>query len=207
MSRRKTKKLSPRKLKLYRARQKALSQPITMEEKADFSSRLFAVHYGRGTCWIYPGKSTSGVMNDYARKWFRGQWVGAHRFALAIKLGCTLWDFEGFEAGHASKSVCMGGRCCNPDHLSKQTPPLNRWQRSADYRKFGQKEQGKLSPEDQKKFIRAMYPDGIPTDQKVFDEPWQSNASPELLQFLEMGFRNDLRNMQETRDSTAQPSA
>jgi len=200
MSRRK--KDTPQQLKRYRARYAALSQPITLEEILEFSGRLVAVDYGHGQCWIYPGKSVGGASNTYARMWFRGLWVGAHRFALAIKEGCTLWDLEGFEAGHAHKGICQGGRCCNPEHLTRQTPPVNRWQRSQDYKKYGN---GERTPEEKRALFTAMYPEGMSIDGKLFDEPWQSNASPELLHFLEMGLKKEFQNMLDSRTNTAQP--
>jgi hypothetical protein len=35
-------------------------------------------------------------------------------------------DLDEFDAAHAPVEVCMGGRCCHPEHLSKKTTPKNR---------------------------------------------------------------------------------
>jgi len=90
---------------------------------------------------------------------FNGVWTGSHRFALAVKLGVTLWDLEGFWAGHAPIAVCMGGRCCNPDHLSKETPPIGAWARSKDRREVGTKP--KRSKEEIRHMVNLMYPKGL----------------------------------------------
>jgi hypothetical protein len=103
-----------------------LTQPITAEEARYHSQFLEAVQFGKGFCWIYVRKSTGGASNAYARFKFHGVWVMAHRFALALKLGQTLWELEGFDAAHAPSDVCIGGRCCNPSHLEAKRSDPNR---------------------------------------------------------------------------------
>jgi hypothetical protein len=46
-----------------------------------------------------------------------------------------------------------------------------------------------------------MYPAGI-SNGKMFDDPWDSNVSPELKRFLETGLKQDLQNMRQYRVST-----
>ena len=108
---------------------------------------------------MYSAKSSGGVSSVYGRMKFNGVWTGSHRFALAVKLGVTLWDLEGFWAGHAPIAVCMGGRCCNPDHLSKETPPIGAWARSKDRREVGTKP--KRSKEEIRHMVNLMYPKGL----------------------------------------------
>lgn len=204
MPRRRSKKLTPAQKKRLQAKYRAFSQPFTAEEIADFDGRLVAVNYGRGKCWLYPGKTVNGDSKDYARKWFRGQWTGAHRIALAIKLGCTLWDLEGYDAAHARKDICMGGRCCNPEHLSKKLSEPNRsWGRAKDAAEFGNSVPQRTR-EQKRHMMSTMYPAGMPNDGRMFDDPWQDNVSLELLRFLEMGMQNEYKNMQEIRVNTAQ---
>lgn len=96
-----------------------------------------------------------------------------------------------FDAAHAPVSVCMGGRCCNPDHLEKKTPPKNR-----SFDRLGTGRNGPRKPRPE--LVPLMYPVGLYTDGKLFDEPWQSNASSELIRFLEMGQRDILLQMQKS---------
>src|SRR5438128_104998 len=135
----KRKKLTPQQKRNLQKRHKALSQPITTEQVINASQYLEAVPYANGFCWVYGAKSSSGVHDGYGRMKFNGVWTGPHRFVLALKLGVTLWDLEGFWAGHAPINICMGGRCCKPEHLHKETPPMGIWQRSKDRREVGTK--------------------------------------------------------------------
>jgi hypothetical protein len=199
--------MSPAQLKKYRAKRRAFSRPLTADEIADFDGRLLAVDYGRGQCWLYPGKTTTGASKDYARKWFRGQWTGAHRIALAIKLGCTLWDLQGYDAAHAKKSVCLGGRCCNPAHLfPKESEPNRSWDRARDAAAFGGTVTHRTA-EEKRRMVRAMYPDGMPINARFFDAPWDQGASPDLHKFLEMGQRNELKKMRKPRVNTGHEGA
>jgi hypothetical protein len=135
---------------------------------------------------------------------FHGVWVMAHRFALAVKLGCTIWDLEDYEAAHTSKILCVGGRCCNPEHLTKKPIDPNRsWDRAKDAEKFGDKVTTR-TPEEITAMMKAMYPVGLPNDGSLFDEPWEQNVSPMLRQFLEGGLKQDLENMRFNRENTAQ---
>ena len=148
-------------------RYKALSQPITTEQVIDARSYLEALPYGRGFCWLYTAKSSGGVNNAYGRMKFNGVWTGPHRFALALKLGVTLWDLEGFWAGHSPITVCMGGRCCNPEHLRKETPPMGAWQRSRDRREVGTKPE--RTQEETRRLLSLMYPKGLRVGQALPD--------------------------------------
>lgn len=170
-----------------RARYRALSKRITIGQIGAFDLNLVPVAYGLGTCWLYP----SGSKATYASLSHNGHSVQAHRFALAVKLNCTLWDLDGFDAAHAPVDICMGGRCCHPDHLFKKTPPKNR---SFDRVGTGLNGPRKARPE----LVPLMYPVGVYQDGTMFDEPWQSNASPALLRFLEMGMKDSLLEMQKT---------
>ncbi len=192
-----------RKTARYKARRKALSQQITLEQVCEFSSRLVRVDYGTGDgCWLYLGKSAGGASKAYARKKHNGELVMVHRFALAVKLGCTVWDLEGYDCGHSSKAVCIGGRCCNPDHLTpKLSDPNRSWDRAKDAEKFGDKATTR-TPEEKTAMMKAMYPAGVSNNGKLFDEPWQSNVSPELTRFLEIGLKQDLQNMRQYRENT-----
>jgi hypothetical protein len=192
-----SKKLSPAKLKRLREKCKAFSQPLTAVEITDFDGRLVAVDYAHGKCWLYPGKTVNGESKDYARKWFRGQWTGAHRIALAIKLGCPLWDLEGYDAAHSSKTVCLGGRCCNPNHLIKKLSNPNRsFDRRKDAQMFGDKITTRSAGET-RTLMGTMYPRGLTKDTRKmsFHEGFQENASPELVRFLEMGLSQDMQTM------------
>jgi hypothetical protein len=124
------------------------------------SQFLEAVQVGEGCCWIYTRKSTGGATSAYGRFKFHGVWVLAHRFALSLKLGCTLWDLEGYDAAHAPADVCIGGRCCNPDHLKrKRGEPHRSWDKAKDIEMFGLKPF--RSKAEQRKMIRAFYPLGL----------------------------------------------
>ena len=143
-------------------RQAALSQPITAEQHINYKKNLLAIVHGDGHCWIHVGKSTGGRTKAYTRVKFNGFWVPAHRFALAVKLGCTLWDLEGTNAGHAPAWKCMGGRCCNPDHLRKEAnTAVGAWARSADAIQNGAKPT--RTPEQAMRMLKRMHPKGLPT--------------------------------------------
>jgi len=120
-------------------REIALSKPITEQQIRDFEKHLVPVHYGKGFCWLFGAKSSSGANASYGKLKFNGHWVAAHRFALAVKLGITPWELDGFWAGHGKVDKCVGTRCCNPDHLRKEIPPEGFWQRSKDRLKVGMK--------------------------------------------------------------------
>lgn len=142
-------------------RQAALSIPITAEDIIYHSQFLEAVPYAGGFCWIYVKKSTGGRTGVYARMKYHGVWVQAHRFALAAKLGCTLWDLEDSKAGHAKASTCLGGRCCKHMHLKKEdTTAAGAWARSKDKTDIGSKP--KRSAEQIKKMIRRTCDPRIP---------------------------------------------
>ena len=170
-----------------RSRYRALSQPIMIEQIGAFDFKLVSVAYGLGTCWLYP----SGSKAVYAMCSHNGHSIQAHRFALAVKLGCTVQSLDEFDAAHSPVEVCMGGRCCHPDHLFKRTPPRNR-----SFDRLGTGLNGPRKPRPE--LIPLMYPVGVYHDGTMFDEPWQSNASPELLRFLEMGLKSSLLEMQKT---------
>jgi hypothetical protein len=159
------KKLTRQQKLILQKRHRALSQPITAEQITNASSYLKAVPYGSGCCWLYGAKSSGGVNSVYGRMKFNGVWTGPHRFALAVKLGVTLWDLEGFWAGHAPITVCMGGRCCNPDHLNKETPPVGAWARSKDRREVGTKP--KRTKEQIRHMVNLMHPKGLMVGQAV----------------------------------------
>lgn len=190
-----------------KARYTALSRQITLAQVADFSSHLAHVDYGNaGGCWIFTAKSTAGAANAYGRMTHNNFPIMAHRFALAVKLNCTIWDLEGYDAAHASKAVCVGGRCCKPDHLSKRLSEPNRsWDRARDAGQYGNKVTTR-TPEEAQKLLAAMYPAGLPLNGPLFDEPWQSNVGSQLMGFLEMGIRDDFRNTHRTRITGAQGS-
>lgn len=154
------KKDSPAKIKRSKERYRALSKSISAEDIAYHSQFLEAVPYGKGFCWFYTRKSVGGASKAYGRFKFHGIWVLAHRFALALKLGCKLWDLEGYEAAHAPADVCIGGRCCNPEHLKKKPSDPNRsWDKAKDIEKFGLKQY--RSKAEKQKMIQAFYPNGL----------------------------------------------
>jgi hypothetical protein len=125
--------LMRKKIARLEKRQAAFSQPITAEEIIYQCQYLEAVPYAGGFCWIYTSKSTSGRSKTYGKMSFRGFKVEPHRFALAVKLGCTLWDLENSKAGHAHTSKCLGGRCCKHIHLQKEdSTAAGAWARSRD---------------------------------------------------------------------------
>ena len=159
----KLKKVTRQQKARQQKRYKALSQPITEEQVLNASSYLEALPYGNGFCWLYTAKSSGGVNSVYGRMKLNGVWTGPHRMALALKLGVTVWDLEGFWAGHAPIDICMGGRCCNPDHLRKETPPMGAWQRSRDRREVGTKPE--RTKEDTRKLLNLMHPKGLKVGQ------------------------------------------
>jgi len=150
-------KESPAKVERSKKRFRALSQSISAEDVAYHRQFLQVVPVGKGFCWIYARKSTGGASRAYGRFKFHGEWVLAHRFALALKLGCSLWKLEGYDAAHAPADVCMGGRCCNPAHLEpKLSDPNRSWDRAKDAEKFGVKPH--RTKEQQREMIRSFYP-------------------------------------------------
>lgn len=161
----KPKKLTRQQKARQQKRYKALSQPITDEQIRNTSQYLEAVPYGNGLCWLYGAKSSGGGNSGYGRMKFNGVWVGAHRFALAVKLGVTLWELEGFWAGHYPITDCMGGRCCNPNHLRKETAPMGTWQRARDRREVGTKPE--RTPEEKRHMLSLMYPKGLKVGQAL----------------------------------------
>jgi hypothetical protein len=165
MPRRKSKKWTPQQRRYHQKRYKALSQPITGEQVLNASRYLEVVPYAKGFCWLYCAKSSGGTDSTYGRMKFNGVWIGPHRFALALKLGVTLWDLEGYWAGHAPINICMGGRCCNPDHLRKETPPMGAWQRSKDRREVGIKP--KRTPQEIRHLLALMHPNGLTISQSL----------------------------------------
>jgi hypothetical protein len=198
------KKMTPSQKARNKLRYAALRRPITLEQIAEFSARLVHVDYGSaGGCWIFTGKSVARQSKAYGRMSYNNLPIVAHRFALAVKLGCTLWDLEGYDAAHSSKAVCKGGRCCHPDHLTKKPSEPNRsWDRAKDAGLYGDKVTTRTL-EEARKLLAAMYPAGLPINRPLFDQPWQSNVSPELMGFLEKGLRQELRNMHQTRVAAA----
>jgi hypothetical protein len=174
----------------HKQKRKRLSLRITLQQVAEFSARLVPINYGSGSgCWIYPSKGSTGASGSYAYYSFNGVQIGPHRFALAVKLGCTLWDLDGFDAAHSSKEICVGGRCCNPDHLYKKRSEPNRsWDRAKDAARYGNTVVTRTEPQA-RKLLAAMYPMGLVPNSSLFDEPWQQNVSPELTAFLENGIR------------------
>jgi hypothetical protein len=159
----------------YKQKCKRLSLRITLQQVAKFSARLVPINYGSGSgCWIYPSKGSTGASGSYAYYSFNG---------------CTLWDLDGFDAAHSSKEICVGGRCCNPDHLYKKRSEPNRsWDRAKDAARYGNTVVTRTEPQA-RKLLAAMYPMGLVPNSSLFDEPWQQNVSPELMAFLENGTR------------------
>jgi hypothetical protein len=150
-------------LKIRRA---ALSKPITAEQIIHQSQFLETVPYAGGFCWLYRRKAVSGRKGEYARMKHNGVLVQAHRFALALKLRCTLLDLEGSKAGHAPISICGGGRCCNPVHLTKEdTTARGAWQRSKDQEEVGTK--SNRTKAQMRRLISFMYPKGLPAGQRL----------------------------------------
>ena len=169
------KRMTPQQKARSKARYAALSRSITLEQVAEFSAHLMHVDHGNaGGCWIFTGKSVAGAAKAYARMSHNNFPVVAHRFALAVKLGCTMWDLEGYDTAHASKAICVGGRCCNPNHLTKRLSEPNRsWDRARDAGKYGDKITTR-TPEEARKLLAALYPVGLAPNTRLFDEPWQS---------------------------------
>ena len=146
-------------------RQAALSKPITFEQIIHHSQFLEVVPYAGGFCWLYTAKATGGRTGEYTKLKLNGYRINAHRFALALKLGCTLWDLEGVQSGHHLVSTCMGGRCRNHVHLRKVTGRRNAWDRAADREEIGTK--FKRTKAQKQALIRFMYPKGVPTGQRL----------------------------------------
>ena len=139
----------------------------------------------------------------YARLRFNGVWVGAHRFALAVKLGCTMSDLDGYDCAHLPLR-CVGSKCCNPAHLTKKESEPNRsWDRAKVAAAFGRSTITGTEKE-LRAMVAAMYPTGMLSDGSLLDQPWEQNVSPELRRFLEMGFKNDLQKMHSDRINAAQ---
>jgi hypothetical protein len=114
-------------------------------------------------------------------------------------LGCTVYDLTGYDAAHASKVICLGGRCCHPDHLTRKLSEQNRsWDRAKEAGSFGDKATTR-TPQEARKLLDAMYPTGLAANSPLFDEPWNSNVSSALVSVLEMGLREDFRNMRRMR--------
>jgi len=186
----------------YKRRKARLSLPITLLQVAEFSTRLVRIDYGRGgECWMYPSKGKTGASRAYGNFSFNGVAIGPHRFALAVKLGRTLWSLNGYDAAHASKSICMGGTCCNPEHLLlKPSEPNRSWDRGRDAIMYGDKVTTRTNPQAQR-MVAAMYPGGLQPNAPLFDDPCQQNVSPQLMAFLEMGLREEFKKMRLTRDN------
>src|SRR5438552_8476743 len=101
-----------------RKRREILSGPITPEELSTFRQRIHVVRFGHGLCWVYMSRSKGGIgaLDIYGQKIpghygmmrFRGYQIGSHRFALALKEGCSLWELNQYQAGHLPYEVCMG---------------------------------------------------------------------------------------------------
>ena len=150
-----------RKLRRLAKREAVFSQPITAEEITYQCQYLEAVPYAGGFCWIYTSKSTSGRSKTYGKMSFRGFKVEPHRFALAVKLGCTLWDLEDSKAGHAHTSKCLGGRCCKHMHLKKEnSTAAGAWARSRDMQDVGSKPERTM--EQTRKMVRRTCNPRIP---------------------------------------------
>lgn len=83
-------------------------------------------------CWLWTGAvSTPSIraLGNRARPRFRltrnpNLVVYAHRFALALKLGLTMNELNGFEACHAIE--CSSVLCVNGRHLYRGTADENR---------------------------------------------------------------------------------
>jgi hypothetical protein len=131
-------------------RKRVLSRPINAEDVETQSKHLHYVPYAGHLCLMYYTKARGGVSGEYGKFKFYTDgeycWVGAHQFALALKLGnyqigkCRLSDLFGFDAAHASKALCLGGRCCLPEHLFKRKSEPNRsWDAAKDYSLDGRK--------------------------------------------------------------------
>jgi len=140
-------------------REDALKTAITAEDIAYHSQFLVAVPYGNGFCWLYARRSRSGRTGTYARLKFHGVWVQAHRFALACKLKCTLWELQGSYAGHAKASICLGGPCSKHTHLKKEpSAAVGAWQRAKDKKQVGNK--GRRSAKEVARLVR--YTNNLP---------------------------------------------
>ena len=108
---------------LQTERKAALSTPITMEQVLAFVRRLVAVSFCPDSeCWLYVGNRNSltpSTMSlkttSYASYRHTGEVIGAHQFAYAASEGILLSEIDG-DVHHLPR-VCIGYRCCNPDHL------------------------------------------------------------------------------------------
>jgi hypothetical protein len=162
-----------------KARELALSLPITIEQVIAFDCKIVPVMHGYGECWLHLSKSSSGETGSYGQMQHNGQTIGSHRFALAVKLGCTLSDLKGFDASHAPLTICMGGRCCNPAHLEKKQETANR---SRDRIRDGVSGHKRPRPE----LFPIVFPLGVPPDHGDLrrQETCRSDVRPRLLQFV-----------------------
>jgi hypothetical protein len=108
---------------IRRERKAQLSAPITMEEVQTFMGRLVAISFCPDSeCWIYVGKrnalTLSGMVfktTAYPTVKHNGEVLGAHQFAYAASEGILPSEIDG-DVHHLAR-VCIGYRCCNPNHL------------------------------------------------------------------------------------------
>lgn len=83
-------------------------------------------------CWLWTGALNSPADRGWLgtrRPVFRllstqQVVVYGHRFALALKLGCSMKDLEGFQACHARE--CTSPLCVRGEHLYRGTAEQNR---------------------------------------------------------------------------------
>jgi hypothetical protein len=191
------KKVKAQQEKRDNAKHNAMTKRPTFQQSAAFYVKLEEVPYGHGTCYLYPSKSTSGISGNYGKMSYNGYPVVPHRFALMLKLECTLADLKGFDAAHAPRAVCSGGRCCHPDHLLKKKSQANRsWDRGKEAAIYGQDAVNRTT-EQKRKMVADMYPSGLVPNPKLFDDPISDNNLRR--HFLEMGMRMTLDEMHAAR--------
>ena len=104
-------------------RKERLSAPITLDALLTFMGRLVAVSFCPDSeCWLYVGKSNALTPDSmtfkttvYATVKHNGEVLGAHQFAYAASEGILPSEING-DVHHLAR-VCIGYRCCNPNHL------------------------------------------------------------------------------------------
>lgn len=108
---------------IKRERNERLSAPMTLDELQTFIGRLVAVSFCPDSeCWLYVGKRNALTPNSmtfkttvYATVKHNGEVLGAHQFAYAASEGILPSEIDG-DVHHIPR-LCIGYRCCNPNHL------------------------------------------------------------------------------------------
>ena len=135
---------------IKRERKERLSAPCHARERLQEFWRLVAVSFCPDSeCWLYVGMNNALTptnmafkMTAYATWRHNGEVIGAHQFAYAASQGILLSEIDGDV--HHLDGVCIGYRCCNPNHLELR-----------EHREHG-REHAKLSKAQQEGFAARV---------------------------------------------------